>query len=49
MNRGVLRIDAAAETDRIVRWLKETMRSLRRTGAVLGISGGRGIHLTGVD
>ena len=40
MNRGVLRIDAAAETDRIVQWLKETMRGLRRSGAVLGISGG---------
>jgi NAD+ synthase len=40
MNRGVLRIDAAAEKDRIVQWMKETMRSLHRTGAVLGISGG---------
>lgn len=40
MNRGVLRIDAAAETDRIVRWLKDTMRAFHRTGAVLGISGG---------
>jgi len=40
MNRGVLRIDAAAETDRIVQWLKENMRGLHRSGAVLGISGG---------
>jgi NAD+ synthase len=40
MNRNVLDIDAAAETDRIVRWLRETMRGLHRTGAVLGISGG---------
>ena len=40
MNRGVLRIDAAAETDRILQWLKETMRGLHRSGAVLGISGG---------
>jgi len=40
MDRGVLRIDAAAETDRIVHWMKETMRGLRRTGAVVGISGG---------
>ena len=40
MNRGVLRIDAAAEADRIVQWLKENMRGLRRSGAVLGISGG---------
>jgi NAD+ synthase len=40
MDRSVLRIDAAAETDRIVQWMKETTRGLRRTGAVLGISGG---------
>jgi NAD+ synthase len=40
MNRDVLRIDAAAETDRIVQWLRETMRGFHRTGAVLGISGG---------
>ncbi len=40
MNRGVLRVDAAAETDRIVQWLKQTMRAFHRTGAVLGISGG---------
>jgi len=36
----VLELDAAAETDRIVGWLRENMRGLRRTGAVLGISGG---------
>jgi NAD+ synthase len=40
MNRGVLRIDAAAETDRIVQWMRDTMRGLRRSGAVVGISGG---------
>jgi NAD+ synthase len=40
LNRSVLDIDAAAETDRIVRWLRENMRGLHRTGAVLGISGG---------
>ena len=40
MNRDVLRIDAAAEADRIVQWLKETMRGFHRSGAVLGISGG---------
>jgi NAD+ synthase len=40
MNRRVLDIDAAQETDRIVRWLKENMHGLRRSGAVLGISGG---------
>ena len=40
MNRGVLRIDDAAETHRIVQWLKENMRGFHRSGAVLGISGG---------
>jgi len=40
MNRRVLDIDAAAETDRIVQWLRENMRGLHRSGAVLGISGG---------
>jgi NAD+ synthase len=40
VNRSVLDIDAAAETDRIVQWLRENMRGLHRTGAVLGISGG---------
>jgi NAD+ synthase len=40
MKRDVLRIDAAAEADRIVQWLKETMRGFHRSGAVLGISGG---------
>lgn len=40
MNRDVLRIDAAAETDRIVQWMKQTMRGFHRTGAVVGISGG---------
>jgi NAD+ synthase len=36
----VLDIDAAAEADRIVRWLRDNMRGLHRGGAVLGISGG---------
>jgi NAD+ synthase len=40
MNRSVLDIDAVAETDRIVQWLRENMRGLHRGGAVLGISGG---------
>jgi len=40
MHRRVLDIDAAAETDRIVAWLRENMRGLHRSGAVLGISGG---------
>jgi NAD+ synthase len=40
MNRSVLEIDAAAETDRIVHWLRENMRGLHKSGAVLGISGG---------
>jgi NAD+ synthase len=40
MNRGVLRVDAAAETERIVRWLRETVRAFHRAGAVVGISGG---------
>jgi NAD+ synthase len=40
MNRRVLAIDAAAETDRIVQWLRDNMRGLHRSGAVLGISGG---------
>ena len=37
---SVLDIDAAAETERIVRWLRTEMRGLHRSGAVLGISGG---------
>jgi NAD+ synthase len=40
MNRQVLAIDAEAESARIVSWLKESMASLHRSGAVLGISGG---------
>jgi NAD+ synthase len=40
VNRRMLEIDPAAETDRIVGWLRENMRGLHRTGAVLGISGG---------
>jgi NAD+ synthase len=40
MHRHVLDIDAAAEADRIVAWLREGMHRLHRMGAVLGISGG---------
>ena len=40
MNKRVLDIDPAAETERIVQWLRENMRGLHRSGAVLGISGG---------
>jgi len=40
VNRAILEIDASAETNRIVQWLRENMRGLHRTGAVLGISGG---------
>ena len=40
VNRAMLDIDASAETNRIVQWLRENMRGLHRTGAVLGISGG---------
>lgn len=36
----VLDLDPVAETERIVHWLRENMRGLRRTGAVIGISGG---------
>ena len=40
MNREVLRIDAAAEAERIVQWMKETVRGFRKQGGVVGISGG---------
>jgi len=40
MNKHILDIDPAAETDRIVKWLRENMRGLHKTGAVMGISGG---------
>lgn len=40
MNREVLRIDAAAEAERIVQWTKETVRGFRKQGGVVGISGG---------
>lgn len=40
VNRRILEIDAAAETERIVQWLRDNMRGLHRSGAVLGISGG---------
>jgi NAD+ synthase len=37
---AALSIDAAAEADRIAAWLRTAVRSLRRRGVVLGISGG---------
>jgi NAD+ synthase len=40
MSKQVLVLDPAAETERIVTWLRESMRGLHRTGAVIGISGG---------
>lgn len=40
MNREVLRIDPAAETERILHWMKQTVRGFRKQGGVVGISGG---------
>lgn len=37
---SVLEIDAAAEVERLVDWLRRQARSMRRGGAVLGVSGG---------
>ncbi len=39
-NKQVIDIDPAAETNRIVEALRRYVRSLRRYGAVVGISGG---------
>ncbi|MEI2692521.1 MAG: asparagine synthase-related protein [Anaerolineae bacterium] len=40
-DRSALALDAAAEVERIVAWLREAVhRQLRRQGAVVGISGG---------
>jgi NAD+ synthase len=40
-NRDVLKIDPAAETERLVNWLQHNVHQvLRRYGAVVGISGG---------
>ena len=39
-SRQVLDIDVAAETERIVRALRDRVRQMRRHGAVVGISGG---------
>ena len=39
-NKQVIDIDPAAETDHIVEALRQNVRSLRRYGAVVGISGG---------
>jgi NAD+ synthase len=40
LTRHLLDLDAAAEADRIVNWLRDNLRGLHRNGAVLGISGG---------
>jgi len=40
LNKSVLDIDAAAETERIVLWLRSNLRGMHKSGAVLGISGG---------
>jgi NAD+ synthase len=40
LDRHVLDLDPSSETERIVAWLKENLAGLRRTGVVLGISGG---------
>ena len=40
MHKDVLDIDAPAEIERIVRWMRTSMAGLRRTGVILGISGG---------
>jgi NAD+ synthase len=40
MDKRTLDIDPAAEAERIVGWMRENVRGLHRTGAVLGISGG---------
>jgi NAD+ synthase len=40
-SKDVLKIDAAAETDRIVEWMRQEVRQeMRRQGGVVGISGG---------
>jgi NAD+ synthase len=39
-SKEVLRLDAAAETDRIVQQLRDALRHLKRRGLVLGLSGG---------
>lgn len=39
-DKNILQIDAAAETERLVSWLRNAVRTLRRRGVVLGISGG---------
>lgn len=40
-NKDILRIDAAAETNRIVEWMRREVRQvMRRQGGVVGISGG---------
>lgn len=40
LSSDALHIDAVAETERIVRWMRETVRVFRKQGGVLGISGG---------
>jgi NAD+ synthase len=38
--KDVLRLDCASETDRLVEFLREYARTMRRAGAVIGLSGG---------
>ena len=38
--KNALNLDAAAETDRIVKFLQQNVRQTMRRGAVVGISGG---------
>lgn len=40
LNQHVLDLDPTAETERIVQWMRECLQTFRRTGVVLGISGG---------
>ena len=37
---SVLRLDVAAEVDRIAQWIRDALGTLRRRGAVIGLSGG---------
>ncbi|MBK1643617.1 NAD(+) synthase [Thiocapsa imhoffii] len=40
-NKNILDIDPAEETERLVKWLKQSVQQrLRRTGAIVGLSGG---------
>jgi NAD+ synthase len=46
ISKQLLDLDPVAETERIVGWLREKTRGFRRSGAVLGISGGIDSSLT---